>query len=83
MRALYLLVALACYSAFFVSFVYLFGFLAGIDVLPTHVDKGIFANTVTAALWDIGLIALFGVQHSVMARKGFKAAQIRGAADGF
>lgn len=74
MRALYLLVALGCYLAFFVAFVYLVGFLASIDALPTHVDKGIVANSATAVLWDIGLIALFGIQHSVMARKSFKAA---------
>lgn len=73
MRALYLIVALACYSAFFVAFVYLVGFLAGFDALPTHVDKGVVADTATAAIWDVGLIALFGIQHSVMARRGFKA----------
>lgn len=74
MRALFLLIAVVCYTAFFISFVYLVGFLAGFELLPTHVDKGIVANTATAAIWDIGLIALFGIQHSVMARKGFKAA---------
>lgn len=74
MRAIYLMIALVCYTAFFVSFVYLVGFLAGLDVLPSHVDKGVVADTGTAVAWNLGLIALFGIQHSVMARKGFKAA---------
>ncbi len=74
MRAIYLMVALACYTAFFVSFVYLVGFLAGLDALPSHVDKGMVADTGTAVLWDLGLISIFGIQHSVMARKGFKTA---------
>lgn len=77
MRAFYLLVALACYSAFFISFVYLVGFLAGIEALPTHVDKGMVSDPVTATAWNLGLIALFGLQHSVMARPAFKAGWTR------
>lgn len=77
MRAIYMLVALACYTAFFLAFVYLVGFLAGIPLLPTHVDKGMAAAPATAMVWNIGLIALFGIQHSVMARKGFKAGLTR------
>jgi methanethiol S-methyltransferase len=76
-RAFFGLVAIGCYSAFFVAFVYLVGFLAGFPLLPTHVDKGIAAAPGVAAVWDIGLIALFGVQHSVMARQNFKAAWTR------
>lgn len=72
-RPLYLAVALVCYAAFFVSFVYLIGFVAGIPALPTHVDKGLAAPPLVAAIIDVVLIALFGVQHSVMARPGFKA----------
>ena len=76
-RAFYVLIALVCYTAFFVSFVYLIGFVAGYPALPTHVDKGLSAAPATAAAIDLGLIALFGVQHSVMARPGFKAAWTR------
>ena len=72
-RPLYLVVALVCYAAFFAAFVYLIGFTAGYAGLPTHVDKGLAAPPLIAAFIDIGLIALFGVQHSVMARPGFKA----------
>lgn len=72
-RPLYLVVALVCYAAFFASFVYLIGFVAGYPALPTHVDKGLAAPSAIAAIIDLALIALFGVQHSVMARPGFKA----------
>lgn len=73
LRAGYLVVGAACYAAFFVSFAYLVGFLAGLPLLPTNVDKGLISPPGEAALVDLGLIAAFGLQHSVMARKGFKA----------
>jgi methanethiol S-methyltransferase len=73
MRAWTLAVAAVCYAAFFAAFVYFVGFVAAIDWLPTHVDKGLSAPAATAALIDVGLIALFALQHSVMARPGFKA----------
>jgi protein-S-isoprenylcysteine O-methyltransferase Ste14 len=72
-RTLTLLASVACYLAFFVAFVYLIGFVAGFAPLPTHVDKGLAAGPGLAALVDVGLIALFGLQHSVMARPAFKA----------
>ncbi len=34
---------------------------------PVHI-----ANRAAAALFDLGLLLLFGLQHSVMARAGFK-----------
>ncbi len=76
-RVATMLIALLCYFAFFMSFVYLVGFLAGYPGMPTHVDKGLSASTGMAAVIDVALIALFGVQHSVMARRGFKAAWTR------
>jgi len=72
MRALLMLFAIACYGAFFASFVYLVGWVAGFEFMPTSVDKGLSADPTAAALINVGLIALFGIQHSVMARKGFK-----------
>jgi len=76
-RVLAVPVALLCYAAFFGSFVYLIGFVAGLNLLPTHIDKGLAAPPATAALIDIALIALFGLQHSIMARPKFKAAWTR------
>jgi protein-S-isoprenylcysteine O-methyltransferase Ste14 len=71
-RSLTLVTAVLCYAVFFAAFVYLIGFVAGLDALPTHVDKGLPAAPAVACLIDIALIALFGVQHSVMARPAFK-----------
>jgi len=71
-RVAYLAIAVLCYFAFFAAFVYLIGFVAAIPQLPTNVDKGIEGPVGLAIAVDIGLIALFGIQHSVMARKGFK-----------
>ncbi len=73
MRAIYLPVAALCYAAFLAAFVYLIGFVGGFPAMPTHVDKGLGAAPAIAAAIDLALIALFGVQHSVMARPGFKA----------
>ena len=72
-RFAYLLVAVICYLAFFVAFVYLVGFVGGFPFMPTSVDKGIEGPVSVAVAVDIGLIAIFGIQHSVMARQGFKA----------
>lgn len=77
MRAIYLLVAAACYAAFFVAFVYLVGFVGGYPALPSTVDKGVAGPVSTAVIVDLLLIALFGLQHSVMARPGFKASWTR------
>ncbi|KUO54534.1 MAG: hypothetical protein APF82_05375 [Sphingomonadales bacterium BRH_c42] len=76
-RAIVMLVSLACYAAFFVTFLYLIGFVGGFAFMPSHVDKGMQALQFNAVLVDIGLIALFGIQHSVMARKGFKQSWTR------
>jgi len=76
-RILAIPVALACYAAFFASFLYLIGFAAGLDILPTNIDKGRDAPPIIAAVIDLALIALFGIQHSIMARPRFKAAWTR------
>ena len=71
-RILIMAIAIAIYFAFFGTFLYLVGFVAGFDLLPTHINKGLAASPAVAATIDLALIALFGVQHSVMARPGFK-----------
>lgn len=60
------------YGIFFVTFLYLIGFLAGV-VVPKGIDSGAPIDPTLAFAIDFGLIALFGVQHSVMARPGFKS----------
>lgn len=71
-RILALPIALLAYGAFFASFLYLVGFVGGFDFMPTHVNKGVDSPAGMAVVVDIVLIALFGLQHSVMARQGFK-----------
>ena len=62
------------YLIFFATFLYLIGFTAGVAVLPRTVDHGPAASTGAAFIIDVGLLALFGLQHSGMARRSFKAA---------
>jgi methanethiol S-methyltransferase len=76
-RATFVLFALLCYAIFLATFLYLIGFVAGLPSWPTSVDRGIEAALPASLCLDILLIALFGVQHSVMARRGFKAAWTR------
>jgi methanethiol S-methyltransferase len=60
-----------CYAIFFVTFLYLIAFVADFMV-PKGIDDGVPMATLPALLIDLGLIALFGIQHSVMARPAFK-----------
>lgn len=73
-RAFLMLVSIACYAAMFIALLYLIGFVAALPMLPTHVDRGIEGPLAQALIVDLGLIALFGIQHSVMARPAFKSA---------
>lgn len=75
MGVLALLYGVVVYALFFVAFVYFIPFVAG-DMLafvgaPKTLDWG--NQTGPMAAWiDIGLLLLFALQHSVMARQGFK-----------
>src|SRR6185503_4877662 len=76
-RASNLLFAIICYAVFFATFLYLIAFVGGLPV-PKTVDAPPSALTpVLAALVDVALIALFGLQHSIMARPAFKRAWTR------
>lgn len=72
-RSLTMLFAIACYAIFFATFLYLIVFVG--DLLPgvRTVDAGPEAPPMAAAVINIALIALFGLQHSVMARPAFKS----------
>lgn len=76
-RGLYLLFALVAYAIFFATFLYLIGFVGNLPGLPRTVDRGPESGVAAAIAVNAGLIALFGLQHSVMARQGFKAAWTR------
>ena len=70
-RCLALLYGVLCYALFLVVFLYAIGFVIGWGV-PKHIDSGVTGSVATAVLVDVALLALFAVQHSVMARPAFK-----------
>lgn len=77
----------AVYAVFFATFLYLIAFVGNLqasgltawlpvlsEIVPRSIDSGGPSTTPGAAIaFDLGLILLFGMQHSVMARTGFKA----------
>jgi protein-S-isoprenylcysteine O-methyltransferase Ste14 len=74
-RPLSLLFAVLCYGIFFATFLYLIGFVGSFAIFPRTVDTPLGGTpTAIAAVVDLALVALFGLQHSVMARQGFKRA---------
>jgi methanethiol S-methyltransferase len=67
---------LVCYVIFFGSFLYSVGFI-GDFIVPKTIDSGPIAAMPVALITDLVLLGLFAVQHSVMARPGFKAVWTR------
>ncbi len=70
-RVLYPTFAVLCYAAFFACFAYTVGFLANFGV-PKTVDGDPTSGPLVAALINVAVLGVFGLQHSVMARPGFK-----------
>lgn len=71
-KLLFAVFGIFAYSIFFATFLYLIAFLANVPGVPRTIDIGMSSGIVPATLTNLALIALFGVQHSVMARQGFK-----------
>lgn len=82
-KLVYFIYAFICYLIFFATFLYLIGFVENVSrfsfgeqlapLFSTTLDMGQATVSVwSAVLIDLSLIALFGIQHSVMARPAFK-----------
>src|ERR1043165_4185272 len=83
--------SLGCYAVFLLVFLYLLAFLGNLQgtalaeewplisvIVPLSIDYGRDMGSPASALAiDIALMALFGLQHSLMARPGFKRAWTR------
>lgn len=70
-RAVILLYGIATYLFFLAVFVYTIGFVGGFAV-PKHIENGPLVDPLSAILVDVVLLALFAIQHGVMARPAFK-----------
>ena len=70
-RTLCFLYGLVCYGIFFGVFLYSIGFV-GNFLVPRTIDGPPQLSTGAALAVNLGLLSLFAIQHSVMARPSFK-----------
>jgi protein-S-isoprenylcysteine O-methyltransferase Ste14 len=71
-RILHFGYGLAAYLVFGVTFLVALAFVGGCPILPTQLDGPLEGSLGTAIAVNCALLALFAIQHSVMARRWFK-----------
>lgn len=71
-RMAFFLYGVGAHLCFLAVYAYLAGFVGNL-VVPRSIDSGERGSIARALLVDLGLIALFGLQHSIMARPWWKA----------
>jgi methanethiol S-methyltransferase len=77
-RICFLAFAVIAYLFSLLTILYLIAFVAGLSGVPRSLDHPASAlSSAHAVLLDLTLIAIFGVQHSLMARQSFKATWTR------
>jgi protein-S-isoprenylcysteine O-methyltransferase Ste14 len=75
-RLLVFVYGIVAYGAFFATYLYAIGFVGNV-VVPKALDSAPTAPFATALAINLGLLSLFAIQHSVMARPWFKRALLR------
>ena len=70
-KIFFLLYGLVSYLIFFGTFCYAVGFVSML-IVPKHLDSGPQSPLILALLINAGLLSLFALQHSIMARPAFK-----------
>jgi len=73
-RIAILIWGVACYALFFACFLYAIAFVGNLAIAPKTIDSGEPGPIGLALAVNLGLLSLFAVQHSGMARPGFKRA---------